>query len=241
MIHSMSTWIRFIDKRFTVKISVISCQVLIFDLSNPRTTILHTKNGLKNARYDELYTVFLNTNQWLSGFGEQWVGQHGFDSRRVLKLFTAFGHFAWRWARRCTHMNSFVLLRSYFLEFRKWWSRADRVLTLNMNIRRPLFWSTWSLALGLDSATCAGLAHGLDYSDCRASEQKSKKVLGPYFSLNCRKYLKSKALGEGFSTLTPRRMMSLDLNMLRMSTDLPSKVIKLNLGWCACLKKLYYE
>ena len=38
---------------------------------------------------------------------------------------------------------------------------TDRVLTLNMNIRLPLFWSTWSPARGPDSATCAGLAHGL--------------------------------------------------------------------------------
>ena len=36
-----------------------------------------------------------------------------------------------------------------------WWSRADRILThtnltLNMNIWLPLFWSTWSRALGQD-------------------------------------------------------------------------------------------
>ena len=40
-------------------------------------------------------------------------------------------------------------------------SRADRVLTLNMNIL-PLLLSTWSLARGQDSATCVGLAHGCD-------------------------------------------------------------------------------
>ena len=57
------------------------------------------------------------------------------------------------------------------LGFRQWRSRADRVLTLNMNIRPPLFWSTGSRARGPDSATCAGLALGSDYSDCRASEE----------------------------------------------------------------------
>ena len=69
----------------------------------------------------------------------------------------------------------FILLQSlYFfsLGFRQWRSRADRVLTLNMNIQLPLFWSTWSRVRGPDSATCAGLAHGRDYSDCRASELK---------------------------------------------------------------------
>ena len=62
------------------------------------------------------------------------------------------------------------------LGFRQWRSSADRVLTLNMNIRLPLFWSTWSRARGPDrgpdTATCEGLAHGRDYSDCRASELK---------------------------------------------------------------------
>ena len=92
-------------------------------------------------------------------------------------------------------------------EFRQWQSRADRVLTqaFNMNFHRfgalevrltlTVFWLlTWTsnfhcfgalevrqvrLALGQDSATCAGLAHGRDYRYCtRASEQKWQKVLG---------------------------------------------------------------
>ena len=46
----------------------------------------------------------------------------------------------------------------------------------------------------------AGLMHG----NCRALEQKSQKVLGPCFSLNCRKYLKTRAHCEGFSTLNPQ-------------------------------------
>ena len=50
-----------------------------------------------------------------------------------------------------------------------------------MNIRLPLFWSTWSPALGQDSDICAGLAHGCDYSDCRASELKLEKCLAIVF------------------------------------------------------------
>ena len=61
-----------------------------------------------------------------------------------------------------------ALYNYFFLKFRQWRSLTDSVLTLNMNIRLPLFWSTWSSASGPDSATCAGLAHGRDYSDCRA-------------------------------------------------------------------------
>ena len=54
------------------------------------------------------------------------------------------------------------------------WSHSDRVLTLNMNIKLPLFWRTWSLAIGQDSATCT---HGRDYRDCRASELSAAKTL----------------------------------------------------------------
>ena len=53
-----------------------------------------------------------------------------------------------------------------------------------MNIRLPLFWSTWSRARGPDSATCAGLAaleHGRDYSYCTGSEQKRQKGLAIFF------------------------------------------------------------
>ena len=53
--------------------------------------------------------------------------------------------------------NCCALYKFFFLGFRQRRSRADRVLTLNMNIRLSLFWSTWSR--GQDSATCAGLAH----------------------------------------------------------------------------------
>ena len=66
--------------------------------------------------------------------------------------------------------------------------RADRALTLKMNIWLPLFWSTWSSARGPDSATCEGLVHGRDYSDCRASaETKCPKSTWP---MNCLKYMK---------------------------------------------------
>ena len=68
---------------------------------------------------------------------------------------------------------------------------ADRVLTLNMSIWLPLFWSSWSRALGPDSATCAGLEHGRDYSYCKASAQKRQKGLSHCFCKNYQKYLKN--------------------------------------------------
>ena len=51
-----------------------------------------------------------------------------------------------------------------FLGIRSWWSRPDRVSTLDMKIRLPLFWNTWSRVRGMDSVTYAGLVHGRDYS-----------------------------------------------------------------------------
>ena len=70
-----------------------------------------------------------------------------------------------------------TLYISFFLGFRQWRSRVDRVLTLNMNIRLQLFRSTWSKARGPDLATCAGLAHGL-----------GAKVTKGAWPMNCRKY-----------------------------------------------------
>ena len=95
------------------------------------------------------------------------------------------GHFAWHRARQCTDTRAFYIaalsIIFLLLGFRQWRFRTDRVWTLNMNIRLPLFWSTWSPALGPDSATCAGLAHGRDYCDCRASELKLQKCLATVF------------------------------------------------------------
>ena len=66
-----------------------------------------------------------------------------------------------------------------------------------MNIRLPLFWSTWSRARGPDSATCAGLAHGRDYSDCRASELNLQKCLASVF-LELSKILEKQWPAVGF-------------------------------------------
>ena len=90
------------------------------------------------------------------------------------------GHFVWHKARQCTDTRTFytaaLSIIFFFLGFRQWRSRADRVLTLSMNIRLPLFWSTWSPARSPHSATGAGLAHARDYSNCRASELNCKSA-----------------------------------------------------------------
>ena len=114
------------------------------------------------------------------------VWRHGFESFMVLNPSAASRPFcvalspSVHWHARFLYCCA--LYNVFFLGFRQWRSRTDRVLTLNMNIRLPLFWSTWSPARGPDSATCAGLAHGRDYSDCRASELKLQKCLATVYS-----------------------------------------------------------
>ena len=85
-------------------------------------------------------------------------------------------------------------LYNFFLGFRSWRSRADRILFLNINIRLPLFWSTWSQARGQDSANRADLARGRDYSDCRASYEMSQKCLAHELS----RILENKGRRKGF-------------------------------------------
>ena len=45
----------------------------------------------------------------------------------------------------------------------------------------------------MDLVTCAGLARGSDYSNCRASEQKSQKCLAIVFPFELSKILETMA------------------------------------------------
>ena len=117
------------------------------------------------------------------------------------------GHFEGHWARQCTDTSAFYIaalsLYIFFLDFVSGDLAMTGFLTLNMNIRLPLFWSTWSQARGPDSVTCAGLSHGCDYSDCRASELKLQKCLATVFFFNCRKILLNNGPQWGFSNPHP--------------------------------------
>ena len=61
-LQSMPNARRYTDKRFPVEDSGISCLALIFNLSNPRTTIQHAKTWFKVARCDQSSTVYFS---WL--------------------------------------------------------------------------------------------------------------------------------------------------------------------------------
>ena len=55
---------RCINQRFELKNYGISCLALMFNMSNPRTTILHAKKQLQVARGNKLYTVFFEKSIW---------------------------------------------------------------------------------------------------------------------------------------------------------------------------------
>ena len=62
-----------------------------------------------------------------------------------------------------------ALYNLFFLGFRQWGSRADRVVNVNTTIWLPLFWRTWTLAT---RPHVLAWHISRDYSDCRASDSE---------------------------------------------------------------------
>ena len=75
----------------------------------------------------------------------------------------------------------FALYNFVFLGFRQWWSRADKVLTLNMNIRLPLFWSAWSRARGQDSPHVRAWLMGLIIAIAEPRSKSDERCLAIVF------------------------------------------------------------
>ena len=152
-------------------------------------TILQAKKLLQVAKYNEWYTVFFGRLIRTSVRSVVKVSRSGSDG------LVSFPAGCWNFLPPLLpplvhwHSRFYIAALSmiFFLGFLLWRSGADRNLTVNVDIRLPLFWSTWSRVSpgsGPYSATCAGLALGSDYSYCRASEQKSQKVFGPWIVEN---------------------------------------------------------
>ena len=59
-LKSMSNVRRCIDQRYAFKNSGISCLALMFNLSNLRTTILHSKKQLPVAKHVKSYAIFFS-------------------------------------------------------------------------------------------------------------------------------------------------------------------------------------
>ena len=75
------------------------------------------------------------------------------------------------------------------------------------------------------TATCAGLGHGRDYSDCRASEDSESSQKPECLAHELSKILENKGQprhvlnGEGFSTLTPH--LEKHPGQIRITQDIP--------------------
>ena len=69
-LQSMSNAIRCIDQRFAFENSRISCLALIFNLTNPSTTVLYAKKLVAGGEIRRVIFCFfqaVDTNQRLSG------------------------------------------------------------------------------------------------------------------------------------------------------------------------------
>ena len=126
--------IRFINQRFAFKNSGISCLALIFNLKNPSTTVLQPPACKK---------AFLGSEKLRFRFSSKC-----YESMAQCLRLVAVSPVTWVWFSLGaeTLCSSSAILRgtepvyfcslynTFFLGICQWRSRADRVLTLNMNI-----------------------------------------------------------------------------------------------------------
>ena len=107
------------DKVYRSKVCVqefsdISCLALIFNLSNPRLTILSAKKAVTGC--ETLWVIYcffvcIDTNPWLSGYEEsQWVWRRGFYSSECWKSLQPLCHLALHW-----HAQFHIAARSTFV------------------------------------------------------------------------------------------------------------------------------
>ena len=154
-LQSMLNWIRCIDQRFAFKNSRISCLALIFNLNNTRTTVLYSKKTDCRWRNTTSHMPFFSCHWyepmalWVRVVAESRVTQVWF-------LMSAETAAPWPFCMALSlsqHWHSSISIQLlcslyfFFLGFRQWKSRADRVVNLNTTIQLPLFWRTWTRAL----------------------------------------------------------------------------------------------
>ena len=188
----MSNSIIWINKRFVVKNSDVSCLALIFNLSNPRMTSLHAKNRFKVARKVPFFLRRIGSNSSLSSKGESQTRSESVDRCSIVCSPSAILQGTESVSALTRALLYCRALYEFFLDF----ISGELALTIWL----PLFWSTWSRARDPDSATCVGLARGRDYSYCIASEQHESawKGLAIVFPWIVENTWKTVAHTEGF-------------------------------------------
>ena len=95
------------------------------------------------------------------------------------------------------------------LGFRQWRSRADRVLTLNMNIRQYSDFHCFGALGGGPGARTWPHVRAWRIGVIIVIVEPPKKCHKSAWPMNCKKYLKKGGNCEGFSTLIPQTALAL--------------------------------
>ena len=113
------------------------------------------------------------TLRWVAGSRATWV-----LFLKSAEIHACLSHFcvspSVHWHARILYCCA--LYNLFFLGFRQWRSRADRVVNLNTTIQLPLFWRTSTRARARTRPHVWAWQMGRDYSDCRASELTDLQV-----------------------------------------------------------------
>ena len=174
----MSNAIRCIDQRFAFKNSRILCLVLTFKLKNPSkiTGSCMWRNMTSHIPFFSLKWYELMA-QWLATWVWFLQGAETSASIAILLALNPSVH----WHARFLYSSCCTLYYIFFLGFRQWRSRADKVVNLNTTILFALFWRTWTWAWAHTHPHVLASQMGRDYSDCRASELTDCQVSGFVF------------------------------------------------------------
>ena len=110
---------------------------------------------------------------------EVWVRLSGCSGiKDVLWMLHRSNETVWMWrlqSRECGWVKCLLHVENVLHECRR--SCHEQHEHEHLTSSLPRFRSTWSRALGPDSATCADLEHVCDYSYCRATEQMRQNTL----------------------------------------------------------------
>ena len=140
--------------------------VLILNLSNPKIKNLHTKKLVQGCKTWQVITIYFCRSIQIYGLmvktSHSDSGDTGLNPAGWCNSLPPHCHFAWYWACQWTNTFTFYIAVLSKVDFLLWISSVAILqgFTLNMSIWLPLFWSTWSWALGPDFAMSVGLANG---------------------------------------------------------------------------------
>ena len=126
----------------------------------------------------------------------------------------------------------------FFLGFRQWQSRADRVVNLNTTIRLPLFWRTWTWALASSRPHVLAWHMGRYCSDCRASDSQISGFGFPDISKIQKKRRPHKRLFQGSCPWLTQTLVAINSESSRDSFQ---AFVHNHLKWLCCWIRIWAE